>query len=410
MNMKMALAAASVMLVAAAPAFAGDDFAKALSGGEVSGDIRARYENVDTANLSDANAFTIRTRLGYETGSFYGVTGGIEFENVLSPFAENYNDTLNGKNTRSVVADPETTEVNQAYLAYAAYDSTLKVGRQVLADWDNGRWVGDASWRQNQFSYDAALFQTKLVPMATVSYAYVAKQRTNIGEEAAAGTQDSNSHLVNISTDALKFVTLSAYAYLLGQEDTNSQSSNTYGVRATGEYNVDRDWSVLYTGEYARQQDARKNPNDYSLNYWTVEGGVGYKSLTARVGYEVFEGNGTASVTTPFTSSHVFNGRADVINTSNTISQGLEDLYVAADVELGQVHNMLDGTMISAEWHDFQAENNSTDYGTEWNLGVKKEFGKHYFGEVVYADFDADDAGTGFVDTQKFIAQVGAKF
>lgn len=410
MNMKLAIAAASVLLVAAAPAFAGEDLTKALTGGKVSADLRARYETVEQGTLSDANAATIRTRLGYETAAFYGVTGGVEFENVLSVGNEDYNDTVNGKTTESTIADPETTEVNQAYLAYAAYDSTLKVGRQVLADWDNGRFVGDSNWRQNQFSYDAALVQTKLIPMVTATYAYVANQRTNIGLEAKNSNQEGNSHLINLSTDALKFVTLSGYAYLIDNDTNTTLTSNTYGVRAAGDYAVNKDVTALYAGEFARQQDARDNPRNYSLNYWAVEGGVGYKSLTTKVGYEVVEGNGTASVTTPFSSNHNFNGLTDVINTTGTIANGLEDLYVKADVEVGGVHQYVDGVVVSGEYHDFQAENTSADYGTEWNVGVKKNFGKTYYGELVYADFDADDAGTGFVDTQKFVAQVGAKF
>lgn len=407
MNMKLAIAAAGALLVAAAPAFASDDFTKALTGGKVMGDINARYEFVDTTGLSDANAFTIRTRLGYETGALYGITGGIEFENVLGIGREDYNDGVNGKVTRSVVADPETTEVNQAYLAYSAYNSTLKAGRQVLADWDNGRFVGDSNWRQNQFSYDAVLLQTKLIPYVTATYAYVDKQHTNFGNELAGADQEGNSHLINLSTDALKFVTLSGYAYFIDNDTTPTLSSTTWGIRADGEYNIDRDWSALYTAEYARQNDARSNPTNYSLDYWTVEGGVGYKSAHAVIGYEVVEGDGTSSVTTPFTSGHSFNGRSDVINTAGTIANGLEDLYVKGAVEIGGVADYVNGIIVSAEWHDFEAEQGGADYGTEWNLGLKKNFGKYYYVEGVYADYDADTFG---VDTQKFIAQVGAKF
>src|SRR5690606_10613972 len=154
MNKKLVMAAAGVLLVAAAPAFAGTDFTKAITEGKVSGDARVRYENVDTTGLDDANAFTGGARLGYTTGDFYGVSGMVEMEGVSGIFNEDYNDTVNGKAGQSVVADPETVEVNQAYLQYSNFDSTLRAGRQALENWDNGRWVGSDTWRQNHTSYD----------------------------------------------------------------------------------------------------------------------------------------------------------------------------------------------------------------------------------------------------------------
>ena len=63
-------------------------------------------------------------------------------------------------------------------------------------------------------------------------------------------------------------------------ETTTTLSSNTFGIRASGDHSFDRDWKALGALEYAHQSDARDNPVDYSHNYYNIEAGVGYKSLT----------------------------------------------------------------------------------------------------------------------------------
>ena len=50
-----------------------DSFIEALTGGKVSFSARARYEAVEQDNaLKDADAFTVRSTLGYETGRLNG--------------------------------------------------------------------------------------------------------------------------------------------------------------------------------------------------------------------------------------------------------------------------------------------------------------------------------------------------
>ena len=59
----------------------------------------------------------MRSTLGYETGRLNGFGAFIEFENVTDLGGDNYNSTTNGETDYSVVADPDGTEVNQAYLS-----------------------------------------------------------------------------------------------------------------------------------------------------------------------------------------------------------------------------------------------------------------------------------------------------
>ena len=123
-------------LIVGTPALASEhSLHDAVSKGEVSGNVRLRYESVDQDNaLKDADALTIWTRLGYSTASYHGVSGVLEFEdsrNVLG--LDDYNNAL-GKNTNySVIPDPETTEVDQAYLQYSVDKLMARLGRQVIS-------------------------------------------------------------------------------------------------------------------------------------------------------------------------------------------------------------------------------------------------------------------------------------
>ena len=91
-----------------------------LTSGKVNVNSLMRYEYADIdsfgggADPEESNALTLRTRLGYTTGSLGGLKGMLEFENITSPNGEdNYNPAgLNSSSrTRSVIADPEATEV-----------------------------------------------------------------------------------------------------------------------------------------------------------------------------------------------------------------------------------------------------------------------------------------------------------
>ncbi|MFT5997208.1 MAG: hypothetical protein ACJA0G_001035, partial [Kangiellaceae bacterium] len=58
-----------------------DTVHQAISSGKAYGNLNLRYENVSQNNVrQDASALTLRTRLGYTSGSFKGWSFNIEFE------------------------------------------------------------------------------------------------------------------------------------------------------------------------------------------------------------------------------------------------------------------------------------------------------------------------------------------
>lgn len=374
----------------------------ALTGGKAKLDVRLRYEHVGQDNaLDDADGLTLRTRLGYETGSFNNASAYVELENTSAVFVEDYNSGPggNGKTGNSVIADPEGSEVNQAFLKFTGIpDSTLKAGRQRII-LDKARFVGNVGWRQNEQTYDSVRLTSSIIPKTTLDYSYV-RDVNNI----FFGDLDSKSHLLNVAFTGLPFGKLTGYGYFIEFPDKKAASQKTYGVRFSGSSDISA-VKLLYTAEYAKQSSYKDGNNDIDADYWFLEAGAGIKGVTGKVGYEVLGADDAFSFETPFATKHAYNGWADIFlntpdNANSPRGQGLEDLYFLLTGKLA-------GIKLLAVYHDFQADRGSADFGSEIDLLAVKKFGKHYQVGVKYASYDANDFA---VDTKKFWLWGGVKF
>ena len=107
-------------------------------------DVRARFESVDDASRAlDANAGTVRARLGYETGYWNNLQVGFDFDQVWTVGGATYNSTRNGKTGYPVVLDPGMTALNRLQITYASdFDTKVTLGRQGLVI-ANQRFVGN---------------------------------------------------------------------------------------------------------------------------------------------------------------------------------------------------------------------------------------------------------------------------
>lgn len=379
---RLAAAAAGVLLFGHVPVCAaGDALWGAITGGKFSANLRYRLENVDQAGIPlDANASTLRTRFGYLTGGYYGLSLFVQGENVVVVGPQDYNDTINGKTRYPVVADPPLTTMDQAFLQYSAVpDTVLRLGRQRIK-LDNDRWIGNVGFRQNEQTYDAATAVNHSLPDTSVTYGYIANVHRIFGPDSPIGHFRMDSHLLNVAYRGLGLGTLTGYAYLLGFDTAPALSTATYGMRFTGAHRVGQGIRLLYTGEYARQVAYRNNPSHYALNYFLGEAGAGYGPFIVKLGYEVLEGNGTQSVQTPLATLHAFDGWADVFLT--TPANGLEDRYVTGGAGLM-------GIDLLVTYHDFAANKGSSDYGTEWDFQAKKTFTRRYTVGLTFANFNA---------------------
>jgi hypothetical protein len=382
-----------------------DEITTALTSGKAYGDFRLRYEGVDQDNaLDNAHATTLRTRLGYTTGSYKGFSSTIEFEDSrvvagqdkydIPGFARPAGYVAKGA---SVVADQETTELDQAFLQYKNDTLKVKAGRQVIT-YDNHRYVGHVGWRQDRQTFDGVSFKYSPIENLELNYAYIDQRNRIFGEEAEI---DSKDHLINVGYTT-SFGKLSTYAYLLDNTNSN-QEHDTYGIRFSGAKEMDN-VKALYSAEYA-YQEFEFGGSTLESNYMLIEGGAVFSGITAKIGYEVLgSDDGAYGFSTPLATLHKFNGWTDQF--LNTPNQGLEDLYVS-------VSGKLAGGKVVVAYHDFSADDSSSaadDLGSEIDILYARKFGKNYSAGLKYGAYSAGDDASGKVDTDKVWFWLGAKF
>ncbi|NJO35284.1 MAG: alginate export family protein [Rhodospirillales bacterium] len=189
---------------------------EAIKNGKLLLDARYRFEWKDQEGFADeAYANTLRTRLGYETGSFHGFKILVEFENIFSIGDDRFNSTTNGLVQYPVIADPNATEVNRAQVTFTGVDDVdITIGRQRL-NLANQRFLGAVDFRQNEQTYDAARLTAEVFEAFTVDYAYLSRVHRVFGDNNPLGEFDSDSHVFAAVYDGREFGKVTAYGLLL---------------------------------------------------------------------------------------------------------------------------------------------------------------------------------------------------
>lgn len=383
----------------------GGKIPEAFTKGKFSVNVRLRYEFAEQENLDASNAFTVRPRFGFTTAPVYGFQGMIEAENITAlERDDNYNQAgLNpGAAGKTPVLDPETTELNQAWLSYSRWDTTLKGGRQRIV-LDNHRFVGDVGWRQNSQTFDAATLESKALKDFNFFYGYVENVNRILGDDHPLGDFDSDSHLFNASYSGWKHGKVVAYSYLLDFSEPSvpavrGASSATYGLSLTGghTYDQERNLKVNYRGEFAWQTDYGAQPIDYGAPYFNAELGGEYNIFSLGGGYELLGSDNGKGFSTPLATLHAFNGWADTF-AGATPAAGLQDIYGSVGVKLPG------GVPLKFIYHKFDSDTGGFDYGQEFDIVASKTFGKHWTALAKYAYHDAKAP---YFNIQRFWAQV----
>ena len=355
-----------------------------ISQGKILFDARLRLEQVDDDALADdASALTLRTRLGWQSAPLSGWYVLAEIEDVRA-LIEDYNSTANGEVTRPLVADPEGSEWNQAYLGWKDDGGNqFALGRQRLA-LDNHRFIGNVGWRQNEQTFDALSATWKLVEKLTLRYAYLDQAQRIFGNghpNPLAAEQRLDTHLFNLAW-TLPFGSLIGYGYLYDNEDLPTTSTETFGLRLAGTHALDDQRSWFYTAEYASQSDYAEAPDLGEVSYWLAEGGYAHRGHQFRLGFESLGSNGRRAVQTPLATLHAFNGWADRFLT--TPGDGLDDLYAGVEGPLGPLK-------YAFRWHQYQANRGSAELGQELNLQLSWSFAPKWNALLKYAHFYAEE-------------------
>lgn len=337
-------------------------------------DVRYRFEFVDQdAAARDAYAHTVRTRAGLETGRFHGLSAGLDVEWIEAIGAEKFNDTINGNTQYPVVADPDDLQLNQLFFVSenTIPETTFKLGRQRII-WDDSRFIGNVGFRQNEQTFDAFRATVTAIPKTELEYVYLDEVHRIFGTDSPNGDFGMESHGIRAQFQPFDALTLTPFALLLDY-DSGTQAgldSQSYGLRLNGKQKLADDVTLLYSGSLAHQSDYGENPQDFDFWHYSIEPGIRFSGITLKAGYEVLEGNGTSAFQTPLATLHKFNGITDQFLT--TPPDGLEDLYLSFNYAV-PAKGWLSDLSFQAGYHEFWAEDGSTHYGSEWNLGVFKK-------------------------------------
>ena len=283
-------------------------------------------------------------------------------------------------------ADPEGSEVNQAYLSYKVGKTTVKYGRQRIL-LDNQRFVGGVGFRQNEQTYDGFTVQSKDLADTTLFAAYIRNVNRIFGDDSPIGDHEQGStYLLNAKYEGLSFGKFTGYHYSIDNENALHYSTKTTGLRFQGKIND----SYSYNLEYARQTDSGDNPNDYSAAYTLAEFKAKFSPVTITVGNETLGADGdSGQFITPLATLHKFQGWSDQFLGGGTgnVAGGISDTYIkavtkVAGFKFGAFYNMLSA--------DDSEVAGVSDYGTEIGLLAAKKFGPVGL-SVKYAQFKEDE-------------------
>lgn len=411
-NGRVVLAACLVLGAAGAPAFAqeasepleSDPIVRALKEGKVNLNLRARYSYADINGdmaPDEAHAYTLRTLLGYTTGKLYGFDAKVEMVDVRTIDEETYNGVVTGDSTESVIADPQTTELNQAFLRYSSEYGLAAVGRQryILG---NARFIGNVGWRQNEQTYDMALARLTPLDGLSVEYAFIDGVNRIFADER---DWSSDSHIFHASYNVADFLSVTLYDYYLDLRGPGGPGDfNTFGGYVSGSVPIGEEFKIDYRGELAYQWHNNKSENE--TYYYHLYTGVSYRGFGISAGYEVLgSDDGEQQFLTPLATAHKFNGFADAYLNNNG-PEGLEDLYLTASAKIVKLK-------LAATYHWFFAHEDlpgdGEDDAQEFDFVISYPITEYLSVLGKAAIFEAEAAGAP-VDRQRYTLEATVSF
>jgi hypothetical protein len=370
-------------------------------------ELRLRWENVDQDGIAkEANAVTLRARTGAEvTLGDFRLLG--EAESTV-PLVDRYFSGLNGKTQYPLVADPGNFELNRFQLQYRGVKNLLVTAGRQRINIEDQRFVGSVGWRQNEQTFDAVRAEYGDSKGLQLDLTYAWSDRTIWGIEGTGARQQaiSGDNVFATASYPTPIGKLSGFAFLVDQDEAAVQnfrlSSQSYGVRLAGSRPLSKTVKLTYVLSYARQSDYRRNPNDYSADYYLIDVALDAAAFKFGTGYEVLgadKGSAFTSFQTPLATLHKFQGWADKFLT--TPPNGIRDLYGSAGYTLKKPVG-LDAINAQVVYHRFESDRLSQHYGNEWDALVAAKKGR-WTATAKLASYDAHQFAT---DTRKLWLQL----
>lgn len=403
--------------------------------------MRYEYVNQDGINpstgdsLDQANAWTIRSLIGWQTKPFnhFSFVGQLIDVTQLNDAFYDGTNTLSGSNVSTptdkkrypLVVDPNYTGVNQLYIDWTGIPNTkVRLGRHSVK-LDNSRFVGNVEYRQLMQVFDGLAIENKSIPNVELYAAHFEALRRITGQFLSDGYVD----ILHATLKPFPTTSLTGYAYWQNMplNGFNPYSNNahtthagtgfsnnankTLGLRADGYYALNDAWNILYTAEYAKQDNYRGGDRRIDADYWRLGTGASYHRWGVRLDHERLTSNDSLyGFQTPLATGHLFQGLADLFLI--TPKDGIADTFLTVN---GKYSNL----QLFAEYHWLSSDKsfsvtgsapNQHRYGKEWDVIVSYDYSKHWNGKLEYFSFKEGDlygASSSISrkrDTDKFMA------
>ncbi|MEM6899607.1 MAG: hypothetical protein AAF583_07560 [Pseudomonadota bacterium] len=366
-----------------------------------------RIETANEDNFSkNAVGLTQLIRPALEWKPASRLSALIEGEAIFA-LVDDFDDGSSNQPDRPVILDPNGLELNRLQLQYLIEPQTfLTVGRQKISI-DDQRFLGPASFRQNDQTFDAVHFSSRTLGGATFQAGYFNRVNRILGADNPIGRFRGDSYYFNANLET-PFGRIGAFHYSLdlGTESPTAQdnifSSRTSGFRLDGRYHRDG-YGIDWEASFARQKEFADNPFDYEADYWLL----GLQSFfgPARLGvrYESLGSGGQQSFQTPLGTIHGFQGEADIFLI--TPETGIEDLEIRGSWNFGRV-GPFRNISSSLSYHRFEEEAGNDVLGDEVDLKLTAVLGSFKFA-FTSASYNADTFAS---DAQRFFLSVTHRF
>nr|WP_320132120.1 hypothetical protein [uncultured Holophaga sp.] len=376
------------------------DLQTALTSGKASLEIRTRYEHdLDgSANPEkSATALTNRTILGYQTGKFYGVSANLQFLDVSTLFdVDNFNYTgaPASKSVYATIKEPHQDRILQGYLEWKG----LKLGRQIVSV-DDQRFIGGGAWNQAPKSSTGLTYRGDLGVKGLDVYAgYISSIVLS-----DATNRNVNQNFARVRYTPIKALSIAAFYFAADDKTTPTKSYQDTGLQVNGGFK-----GLLYDFTYAKQHRYHESTATAIPSTSYRAGMVGYKfgDYTLKATREVV-GQG---LWTPDAGFHGLHGWSDRLGSASTTAPayGLVDTYLTALAKVSDVK-------LEGQYHKFQAESRSMNYGKEFDLSAEYPVTKSFSLLAKYANYLGDQdaaalSGSVSKDLRKWWLQSTYKF
>ncbi len=370
--------------------------------------LRTRWETA-TVDKDDAHALTAKARLTVNYRFLEQFDTMLEIDHVATANDDQHSDgvVLTDKPT---IADPEGTEINQAFIRTEWQDNTITLGRQKIT-YSDERFIGNVGFRQNDQTYDAIQSERYILEGSQLHIAYIHNVNRIFGDDAdrdldkddlrydalngsrpaaLLGNHHIDGWLVHLTLKEWDYLEFNTYGYSIHNYHVSNFSNQTVGFeghfqRKFGQVKIESGAELAY-----QQQPDHNNDR---VHYQRISGSLTTQGFTLGLRHELLtENNGTAFIT-PLATLHRFQGWADQFLV--TPSVGLRDNSV-------NIKWRARPWTVDIRHHWFTSDAGSVDIGQEWNVDLIFKPKRKHEVKLRYADFNhASEQTIKSVDVEK---------